>query len=248
MSAAVTPAVDPTNVEQAKAWDGDEGAYWATHADVFDRSVAGYHAAFLDAADIARRGPGARHRVRHRADDPGRGPGGRDPAAALGVDLSARMIERRPRRRRPRGPRQRRLRARRRPDPPLHGRRFDVAISRTGAMFFGDPVAAFTTSPGPCAPAAGCGSSSGRAPRPTSGSASCRRPWPPAATCRATSLGPGTVLARRSGPGTDTPRQRRLHRHPARSARVRACGSVTTSGRGRAVHPRPARLDAAGPR
>ena len=34
MGAVVTSAVDPTNVEQAKAWDGGEGAFWAAHADV----------------------------------------------------------------------------------------------------------------------------------------------------------------------------------------------------------------------
>ena len=24
--------VDPSNAEQARAWDGEEGAYWAAHA------------------------------------------------------------------------------------------------------------------------------------------------------------------------------------------------------------------------
>jgi hypothetical protein len=36
MRAPNTLAVDPTNVEQARAWDGAEGDYWAEHADWFD--------------------------------------------------------------------------------------------------------------------------------------------------------------------------------------------------------------------
>ena len=32
--------VDPSNSEQAKAWDGNEGAYWAENAEHFDRAVA----------------------------------------------------------------------------------------------------------------------------------------------------------------------------------------------------------------
>ena len=32
--------VDPANAEQARAWDGDEGAYWAGNAGRVDRAVA----------------------------------------------------------------------------------------------------------------------------------------------------------------------------------------------------------------
>lgn len=143
MSEVVTSTVDPTNVEQAKAWDGDEGAVWAANADSFDGSVAGYHAAFLDAADF---------KAADRVLDIGCGTGQttRDAARAvgsgqaLGVDLSARMIER-----------ARAVAAREglhnvdfeQADAQVHPFRaddFDVAISRTGAMFFGDPVAAFS--------------------------------------------------------------------------------------------------------
>ena len=142
MGAVVTSAVDPTNVEQAKAWDGGEGAFWASHADYFDRSVSGYHAAFMDAADIA---------PADRVLDIGCGTGltTRDAARAarsgwaLGVDLSARMIEH-----------ARDVASREglvnvgfeRADAQVHpftADDFDVAISRTGAMFFGDPEAAF---------------------------------------------------------------------------------------------------------
>ena len=39
--------VAPSNVEQLRAWDGDEGAYWAEHAEYFDRSVAPFHERLL---------------------------------------------------------------------------------------------------------------------------------------------------------------------------------------------------------
>ena len=53
MTAASDVRVDPANREQLRAWDGDEGAYWAEHADYFDRSVVAYHQRLLDAASIA---------------------------------------------------------------------------------------------------------------------------------------------------------------------------------------------------
>ncbi|HWM72429.1 MAG TPA: methyltransferase domain-containing protein [Nocardioides sp.] len=137
------PAVDPTNIEQAQAWDGDEGAFWAAHAAHFDRSVAGYHAAFVDAAGIVSTdrvldigcGTGQDTRDAARAAASGR---------ALGVDLSTRMIAY-----------ARNVASREGLDNvafeaadaqvhPFTAEGFDVAISRTGAMFFGDPVAAFT--------------------------------------------------------------------------------------------------------
>ena len=45
--------VDPANTGQASAWDGEEGGYWAAHAEQFDRAVAAYHERFLASADIA---------------------------------------------------------------------------------------------------------------------------------------------------------------------------------------------------
>lgn len=134
--------VDPSNAGRARAWDGSEGGYWAEHADLFDRSVAAYDARFLAAAAV-----GATDRVL----DIGCGTGQTTRAAArrasagsaLGVDLSAAMI----------------AVARRRADREGIGNvrfvqadaqvyafptgSFDVVVSRTGAMFFGDPVAAF---------------------------------------------------------------------------------------------------------
>lgn len=134
--------VDPSNAEVAKAWDGDEGAYWAAHADHFDRSVAAYHLPFLDAAAI---GPG------ERVLDIGCGTGQatRDAArrtasgGALGVDLSREMIILARRLAAAEGLRNARFEQADAQICPFGEGSFDVAISRTGAMFFGGPEAAF---------------------------------------------------------------------------------------------------------
>jgi SAM-dependent methyltransferase len=135
--------VDPSNAEQARAWDGDEGAYWAANAERFDRSIAGYHVPFMAAADISAQdqvldvgcGTGLTTRDAARAASSG---------SALGIDLSARMIDY-----------ARQVAAREglanvsfeQADAqtwPFMAEAFDVAISRTGAMFFGNPIGAFT--------------------------------------------------------------------------------------------------------
>jgi SAM-dependent methyltransferase len=134
--------VDPANSEQLRAWDGDEGSYWAAHADAFDRSGLPFHRRLIDAASI-----GARDRVL----DVGCGTGQTSLLAAraapegsvLGVDLSSPMLEY----------------ARRRATDaavtnvafvhadaqihPFDADAFDVAISNAGATFFGDLVAGF---------------------------------------------------------------------------------------------------------
>jgi SAM-dependent methyltransferase len=142
MTRTRAPHVDRANAEQARAWDGDEGAYWASHADQFDRAVAACHERLLAAAAIGRT---------DRVLDVGCGAGQttRDAAAAaiegfaLGVDLSGELIAV-----------ARRLALEHdvgnarfeQGDAQIHSflsHSFDVAISRTGTMFFGDPVAAF---------------------------------------------------------------------------------------------------------
>ena len=134
--------VHPSNSEQLGAWDGDEGAYWAEHADYFDRSVAAYHQQLLATAAIS---------GTERVLDIGCGTGQttRDAAraaahgTALGVDLSARMLERARHRAGEEGVTNasfEQVDAQIHPFPPDA---FDVAISRTGAMFFGDLAAAF---------------------------------------------------------------------------------------------------------
>lgn len=142
MTESVELAVDPSNVDQLRAWDGDTGAYWTARADRFDEGVAAYHGQFLDAAGIV---------AGERVLDIGCGTGQttRDAArravggTALGVDLSSPMIA------------LARERAERegvgnvefaQADAQVHAfgeQRFDVAISRSGAMFFGDARAAF---------------------------------------------------------------------------------------------------------
>ncbi|MDQ4010510.1 MAG: methyltransferase domain-containing protein [Actinomycetota bacterium] len=136
-------SVDSSNAGQLGNWDGDAGAFWAAHADRFDEAVAAYHSQFLAAAAIDETatvldiGCGSGQATRDAARCATAG-------SALGVDLSSRMIEL----------------ARRRAESeqvanatfqqadaqvhPFSHQSFDIAISRHGAMFFGDPVAAFT--------------------------------------------------------------------------------------------------------
>src|SRR5688500_8407013 len=133
--------VDPSNAEQLRAWDGAEGAYWAAHAPRFEEALARYDEPLLDAAAI-RRG--------ERVLDVGCGTGSTTrgaarraaPGAALGVDLSAAMIE--VARRAAADLAEARFEQ---ADAQIHdfpAASFDVVLSRTGASFFGDPLAAFT--------------------------------------------------------------------------------------------------------
>ncbi|MER5388344.1 class I SAM-dependent methyltransferase [Saccharopolyspora sp. NPDC002686] len=135
-------AVDPSNVDQLRAWDGNQGEFWTSRADRFNEGVAGYQDRFLDAAEIDRAstvldigcgsGQTTRDAARRAVD-----------GSVLGVDLSSSMIEL-----------ARRLAARdelsnvafEQVDAQVHDfpeQHFDVAISRHGVMFFGDPLAAF---------------------------------------------------------------------------------------------------------
>ena len=135
-------AVDPANIEQTRAWDGDEGAYWARNAERFDRFMTAYHASFLAAAAIT---------ATDRVLDIGCGTGQttRDAAraaaagSALGVDLSARMIGYARQAAHREGIGNAAFEQADAQIYPFPAGAFEVAISRTGAMFFGDPVAAF---------------------------------------------------------------------------------------------------------
>jgi ubiquinone/menaquinone biosynthesis C-methylase UbiE len=135
--------VDPTNADQLTAWDGDQGAFWAEHADRIDEGVAAYRKHFLAAAAVEPTatvldiGCGAGQTTRDAARLASQG-------SALGVDLSSPLLDL----------------ARRRADRegltnvtflqadaqvhPFPEQSFDLAISRNGSMFFGDPLAAFT--------------------------------------------------------------------------------------------------------
>jgi SAM-dependent methyltransferase len=142
MTEATALEVDPTNTEQARAWDGDEGAYWAENAQRFDRALAAYHERFQAAARIGRA---------DRVLDIGCGTGQttRDAArtapdgSAVGVDLSGRMIELARRLAAEQGIANVAFEQADAQIHPLPDQSFDVGISRTGTMFFGDPTAAF---------------------------------------------------------------------------------------------------------
>lgn len=135
--------VDPTNAAAAQAWNGDDGAHWVANARIYDRSVVAYHRALLDAAGV---------NATDRVLDIGCGSGRttRDAARqasegeAVGIDVSAPLIDLARRLARDeRVANARFVQA----DAQIHSFQpssFDVAISRTGVMFFGDPRAAFT--------------------------------------------------------------------------------------------------------
>ena len=131
------------NVEQAAAWNGHEGEHWTEHADRFDRAGRRHWQRFLDAGLISSSdavldvgcGTGKSSRDAARLATQG---------SVLGVDLSAVMLDR--------------AREQSQADGlanvtyvqgdaqvhPFDEKAFDIAISCFGAMFFGDPVAAFT--------------------------------------------------------------------------------------------------------
>jgi SAM-dependent methyltransferase len=130
------------NAEMAAAWDGTEGEHWAAHADRYESSSTGFWDALLRTVTI-----GADHRILDIGC--GTGKSTRDLArlatsgSVLGVDLSAKMLER--------------ARAAARADGlanvtferadaqvhPFPEAAFDLAVSSFGAMFFAGPVAAF---------------------------------------------------------------------------------------------------------
>jgi SAM-dependent methyltransferase len=134
--------VAPGNEAQAQAWDGDEGELWARHADFFEESTRPHQALLMAAAAI-----GAGERVL----DVGCGSGGStieaaraaSEGSAVGIDLSSAMVRTARDRAAARGVGNARFVQ---GDAQVFGfepASFDVAISRTGTMFFADPVAAF---------------------------------------------------------------------------------------------------------
>jgi SAM-dependent methyltransferase len=141
--ASNTLHVDPSNEGQLRAWDGDEGSYWAANADRYDRSVQVHHHRLLAAAGIG---------TTDRLLDVGCGTGqlSRDAARAasggstLGVDLSSAMLDVA----RARAAREHltniTFEQRDAQIYPFPAATFDRVLSRTGAMFFGDPNAAFS--------------------------------------------------------------------------------------------------------
>ncbi len=130
------------NVEQARAWDADEGDHWTEHEDHYNNAVRRYDPYLFAAARISPGdhvldvGCGCGHSTREaaRASAPGR---------ALGMDLSSRMLERARERSRAEGIANVGFERADAQVYPFPRHEFDVVISRFGAMFFTDPVAAF---------------------------------------------------------------------------------------------------------
>ncbi len=142
MTGIETRHVDPSNAEQARAWDGDEGAYWARQADLFEESTSRYDQRMLDAVRLT---------ATSQVIDVGCGSGDTARAAAvaapdgsvLGVDLSRELVDTARRRAERAGIGNARFEVGDAQVYPFEPGAADAVISKTGAMFFGDPVAAF---------------------------------------------------------------------------------------------------------
>lgn len=130
------------NVDQAAAWDGDDGNDWTEHEEQYNQTSARHTRRLFAAAAI-----GAGENVL----DIGCGCGDTSRQAArmapdgsvLGIDLSTRMLARARERSKAEGLTNTRFA---RGDAQVHRFEegaFDLAISRFGVMFFADPVAAF---------------------------------------------------------------------------------------------------------
>jgi len=142
MAETVSVTIDPMNEGAAEAWDGPDGAHWVEWDHIYERSVARYDEPLLDAAGIGRG---------DRVLDVGCGSGSITCSAArtaadgsaLGVDLSTGLLELARRRGAAQGLANvefLRTDAQAHPFAPAS---YDVAVSRTVAMFFADAVAAF---------------------------------------------------------------------------------------------------------
>ena len=137
-------ASEIVNVDQAAAWDGPEGAYWATHQARFDDAIQPHHAQLMAAAAIAPGeavldigcGNGLTSRDAARAAGPG--------DSVLGVDLSGPMLARAEQLAKDQGLGNVRYEQADAQVHPFEAGTFDVAMSRFGVMFFADPLAAFT--------------------------------------------------------------------------------------------------------
>lgn len=141
MSGTTNIQVDASNTDQLQAWDGGEGDYWAANANQYDASVDGYHNAIFDLAAIS---PG------DAVLDIGCGTGQttRDAAriaasgTAVGIDLSSSMLDVARSRARQEGVDNASFIQGDAQIHPFEPASFDVALSRTGSMFFGDRAAA----------------------------------------------------------------------------------------------------------
>jgi SAM-dependent methyltransferase len=136
-------AVDESNARQLSAWDGDQGDFWVARAERFDEGVARYRDQFFAAAAIGETanvldiGCGTGQTTRDAARFATHG-------SALGVDLSARMVEFAGELARKEDVANAAFLQADAQVHPFPDQSFDVVISRHGTIFFGDPLAAFT--------------------------------------------------------------------------------------------------------
>jgi SAM-dependent methyltransferase len=143
------PAVAPdddvpiANAEQARLWDGTEGDHWVAHQARYDAITGAFTERLLGAAALADGdrvldigcGCGQTTRLAARQTTSG---------LALGIDLSAVMLERARAQARDEGIENAHFDRGDAQIYPFAPGAFDVAISRFGVMFFNDPIAAFT--------------------------------------------------------------------------------------------------------
>jgi SAM-dependent methyltransferase len=130
------------NIEQAEAWNGYEGTYWAENQDRYDAVNSEFNAPLFTAAAIGEQeqvldigcGNGQTTRLAAR-----RAPRGQ----VVGIDLSAPMLARARATAADEGLTNVRFEQGDAQVQPFPEGRFDVAISRFAVMFFADPVAAF---------------------------------------------------------------------------------------------------------
>jgi SAM-dependent methyltransferase len=135
--------VHPTNADALRSWDGVDGAYWAANETFFDNSFQRYGDRFLRACAIA---------PSDRVLDIGCGNGqttcdaarAAAPGEAVGVDLSSAMLARARERASQEGLANVRFVQADAQVQDFGAGTYDVAISRTGTMFFGDAFAGFT--------------------------------------------------------------------------------------------------------
>ena len=127
---------------QAAAWNGAEAEHWLTHEEHYNAAVAGYQQRLAESASVQRGqrvldigcGCGESTRAAARAAAPGR---------VRGVDLSTVLIDRARRRAGLEGLANVEFIVADAQRHPFHRHDADLAISRFGATFFVNPMAAF---------------------------------------------------------------------------------------------------------
>jgi ubiquinone/menaquinone biosynthesis C-methylase UbiE len=132
----------PGNLDQARAWDGDEGDHWTVQEQRYNAASRRFDPYLFTAASLASGervldigcGCGVSTRQAARMTETG---------AVLGVDLSRRMIQRARERAREEGLDNVTFEQADAQTHRFQHDAYDVVISRFGSMFFADPVTAF---------------------------------------------------------------------------------------------------------